>query len=258
MRKLITLLVGVVCFYTASAQSDSTQKKEVQAEVPTLDAAWKPVAVDHIFGIRGGYGTGSIRREPSKETVPMWGLLNFGIAYKIDIPAQKYVGCIEIDLQYMQKGFAYAMMFEGAEVYERRYSVIEVPILWQPYFPMGRKGRPTESRIFLNAGPYLAYALESSYRAYDRHTGVVRVEKTPYRYDELRDNRVEYGVVVGGGVVIGAGRFGIAVDFRYNIMLSDVLKGVHNYAENPFRSPVDQMSLSLGLQYRFIKGKTKK
>ena len=254
MRKWLLIVLGLGAMCAAQAQeADSTQK----AEVPTLEAAWKPVAVDHIFGIRGGYGTGTIRREPAKETVSVWDLLNFGISYKIDIPAQKYVGCIEIDLQYMQKGFAYAIMFEGDEVYSRRYSVIELPILWQPYLPLGRKGRPTESRFFLNAGPYLAYALESTERIYNRTTGET-IKEGPYTYDPLRDNRVEYGVVVGAGLVVGAGRLGIAVDFRYNIMLSDVLKGVHNYDGNPFRSPVDGMNLSLGLQYRFIKGKIKK
>lgn len=254
MRKLLLLLLATSSLGSVAAPAtDSTTK----AEVPTLEAAWRPVVVDHIFGIRGGYGTGSMRREPAKETVAMYGFLNFGISYRIDIPEQLYVGCIEIDLQYMQKGFAFATVFDGDEVYSRQYSVIEVPILWQPYFPMGRKGRPTESRIFLNAGPYLAYALEGTERTYNRKTNETISERV-YRYDALRDNRVEYGVVVGGGVVIGAGRLGIAVDFRYNIMLSDVLKGVQNYTGNPFRSPVDQMSLSLGFQYRFIKGKTKK
>lgn len=251
MRKLLCVILFSLCFGSSWGQSDATQ---VQVEVPTLEAAWEPVTVDHIFGLRGGYGGGFMRREPTVESVSIFGCLNLGASYKLDILAQKYVGCIEFDLQYMEKSFSYLIRFDRDEVYERRYSVVELPILWQPYFPLsGRGGRPTESRIFLNAGPYLAYALESWERVYNKQTGAV-LREGRYAYDPLRDNRVEYGVVVGGGFVVGVGRFGIAMDFRYNIMLSDVLKGVHNYSGNPFRSPVDQMNLSLGVQYR-IKGK---
>lgn len=238
----------------ATASTPTEKKKEPAPEVPTLDAAWKPVLVDHIFGIRGGYGLGSMRREPAVETQPLpYGLLNFGLSYRFDVPEQKYVGCIEIDVQFMEKGYAYALYFESDEVYTRKYQVIELPILWQPYFPLG-KG---ESRIFLNAGPYLSYTLSGTEWVYNKKTDY-KTEPQTYVYDPLRDNRIEYGVVAGGGVAVGIGRFAMTLDFRYNIMLSDILKGVNKYEGNPFRSPVDQMSLSFGVQYRFIKGKVKK
>lgn len=240
---------------TGNVVEKSSKKTTVEAEVPTLDAAWKPITIDHLFGVRGGYGFGNMRREPAREnkTLPS-GLLNFGISYRLDVPEQKYVGTIEVDLQYMEKGFAYSVSFESDEIYSRRYAVIELPILWQPYFPLG-KG---ESRIFLNAGPYLSYTIgQGVERMYNHKTGETIYERE-YLYDPLRDNRVEYGVVVGGGINVGIKRFSVALDFRYNIALSDVLVGVAKNPNNPFRSPVDQMNLSLGLQYRFIKGKSKR
>ncbi|MEF9949935.1 MAG: porin family protein [Mucinivorans sp.] len=257
IKVVTSLCLVILCPSIAVAQNTDKaipKKTETKPDVPTLEAAWKPVAVDHIFGIRGGLGLGNARMEPSRnnKTLPNW-LQNYGISYRFDVPAQKYVGTIEIDLQYMEKGFAYAVSFaeDNNEIYSRKYSVIEFPILWQPYFPFG-KG---ESRVFVNLGPFLSYTLSGTERTTNIKTGEYVEHK--YLYDPLRDNRVEYGVIVGGGVAIGIKRFAVTLDFRYNIALSDALKGVNNYAGNPFRSPVDQMSLSLGLQYRFIKGKTK-
>lgn len=248
-------ILVIALFVTAlSCWSQTNEPEKQEKEVGTLDAAWQPVVVDHVFGIRFGYGTGSMRREPARDnqSYPK-GLYNFGISYRFDVPEQKYVGTIEIDLQYMEKGFAYATKFDGDEVYSRQYSVIELPILWQPYLPLGKKG----SRFFLNAGPYLSYTLGGTERSYSKETGET-ISQSKYVYSNLRDNRVEYGIVAGAGLVFEVKRFGISVDFRYNIALSDALKGMDKYEGNPFRSPVDQMNLSIGLQYRFIIGKNKK
>lgn len=257
--KIWTLVMVVICSVTSlvaqtTKPTTTGAKKAPEPEVPTLEAAWKPVLVDHIFGIRGGYGLGNARIEPTRNNKPIpYGLMNFGISYRFDVPAQKYVGTIEIDIQYMEKGFAHGTSFaqDNNELYSRKYSVIELPILWQPYFPLG-KG---ESRIMVNLGPYLSYTLSGTERLTNIKTG--EYTENEYKYDPLRDNRVEYGVIAGAGVMIGIKRFAITLDFRYNIALSDAMKGVQQYKGNPFRSPVDQMSLSLGLQYRFIKGKVK-
>lgn len=261
---IITLSLACVSLFAQTVQrvakpkdevaNQSNKKPTAEVEVPTLDAAWQPQPIDHIFGVRGGYGLGSMRREPSRDNQTLKkGLISFGVSYRLDVPEQKYVGTIEVDLQYMEKGFAYAIAFESDEVYSRRYTVIELPILWQPYFPLG-KG---ESRVFINAGPYLSYTIgQGVERTYSKASGVVSSERE-YIYDPLRDNRVEYGIVAGGGINVGIKRFSLAIDFRYNIALSDALVGVGKNPNNPFRSPVDQMSLSLGFQYRFIKGKVK-
>lgn len=254
---LLTILISMLSILDTFSQTNTKQdaEKQKEEEVGTLDAAWKPVLVDHVFGVRGGYGMGSMRREPAKDNQPFpVGLYNYGISYRFDVPQQKYVGTIEIDVQWMDKGYAFATVFEGDEIYSRRYSVIELPILWQPYLPLG-KG---ESRFFLNAGPYLSYMIDPGIeRTYNRKSSETLTENK-YIYDPLRDNRMEYGIVAGAGFMIGIKRFSFSIDFRYNIALSDVLKGVTKFEGNPFRSPVDQMNLSFGMQYRFIKGKEKK
>jgi|GEM_PF-2091105 len=218
---------------------------ESDEKVPTLLAAWAPVTIAHSFGIRGGYGFGSIRLEPTKQGKSYSGLINFGVTYRFDVPKQKYVGTIQAELNYIEKGFAYETFSESGQIYSRKYSSIELPVMWQPYIPLSNNG----SRFHLNAGPFVSYSLGSTYRLYTEE-GNQTIEEGDYYYDTLRDNRWDYGIALGAGFVIAIKRFAISADFRYNIGLGDILKGVTKYPGNPFRSPVDQMNISLGVSFR--------
>lgn len=222
-------------------------KTEIEPQIGTLAKAWKPVVMEHYLGIRGGYGTGSGRFEPLRQTQSYSGLLNFGINYKFDAPEQKYVGCIEIDLNYMEKGFKYETYNESGEIYSRKYTMIELPILWQPYLPLSKKNSST--RFYLSAGPYLGYALNSTEQLYKKEGGTI-ISEGEYSYISARDNRFEFGVVAGAGIQVAIKRFMIGAEFRYGIMLSDIMKGVNKYPKNPFRSPVDCMNISFGVSYK--------
>ena len=231
---LLTLLCGT------AAQA---QQRGVPSE--TLSAAWQPVKVDHYIGIRGGYAMGNARFEPTRQTEYKMGLILGGLVYKFDVPAQKYVGCIEADINWSQRGYRVFQSFESDDVYERKWNSIEIPILWQPYLPLSKGG----SRFYLSAGPYFSYAYSSEYREFNQATGEV-YEQGKYEYDPTRDNRWEYGITFGAGLLFAIKRFSISAEFRYNIGLSDVLKGVTKYEGNPFRSPVDQLAVSLGVNYK--------
>lgn len=255
MKHLISiiLLLTVTC---AMAQKKKDAEKPVEPQIGTLEAAWKPVIIEHYFGLRGGYGMGNGRFEPTRQMASYSGLLNFGLFYRFDVPAQKYVGCVEVDLGVMEKGFKYETFNESGVMYSRKYTVIELPILWQPYLPLSSKNG--SSRIYLSAGPFLNYAFRSEHRTYDKKTNET-IEAGDYNYLIARDNNFEYGITAGAGVQIGIRKFMFAAEFRYNIMLSNVLKGVQKYPGNPFFSPVDHMNISISLGYRlFNKNKANK
>lgn len=248
------MLLFVLSTLTAVAQKDKEEvKEEEKPQVGTLEKAWKPVIMEHYLGIRGGYGIGSVRMEPTRQSINKSGLLNFGLSYKFDAIEQKYVGCIEVNLSYMQKGFQYETYSESGIIYSRTYNVVELPILWQPYLPLSSKN--SANRFFINAGPYISYALDSKERTYEQD-GDVTITEGKYFYNGARDNRFEYGIVVGGGIQVAIKRVTIAVDFRYNIMLSDVMKSVTKYPSNPFRSPVDHMNISFAIGYKLRAKKT--
>lgn len=247
LKLLLLTLVLLLPSYALAQQKKEEPPKTPEPEIGTLEKEWTPVVMQHYIGIRGGIGSGTGRFEPLRENIAYSGLLNFGIAYRFDAPKQKYVGCIEANLNYMEKGYKYETYIESGIVESRKYSMIELPILWQPYLPLSSKN--DLSRIFLSAGPYLGYAIDSHYQIYELESGNT-IDEGKYYFNSSRDNRFEYGIVVGGGIQIGYKRLLIAAEFRYNIMLSDTFKGVTKYPGNPFRSPIDQMNISIGIYYK--------
>ncbi len=249
-----------LCSYAQSGGAATTEPKsdtvafvdDIEEEISTLDAAWKPVLTDHSVGLKGGWGTGLMRRIPQLENVTFPGSLwNFGLSYRFDVPEQKYVGTILFELQYVQKGFAYKLFFDGTEAYTRTFDVIELPILWQPYIPLSANH---DSRIFLSAGPFLSYTLSSYEKYYDIETGKVTHEGE-YKLDTQNDYLWNYGIAVGFGLNIEVSkRWSIVAEGRYTIQLSDIMRGTEQIPGNPFRTPVDHMGGSIGVQYKFAIG----
>mgnify|MGYP000206924585 CR=1 FL=1 len=80
-----------------------------------------------------------------------------------------------------------------------------------------------------------------------------------------RDNRWGYGLAGGGGIALLIRRFEINVRARYYFGLSDIVRNRNKYADNgidgsenpfwatPMRSPLDNLTVSVGLSYRFNK-----
>lgn len=240
IKYAVTVLLGGALLWGGEA---SAQKRGVPSE--TISAAWAPVKVDHYIGIRGGYAMGNARFEPTRQTEMKMGLVVGGIVYKFDVPKQKYVGCIEVDINWSQMGYRAFRYFDSDEVYERTWNTIEIPILWQPYLPLSKGG----TRFYLSAGPFVSYSFKSEFREFYKSTGET-ISKGTYEYDPTRDNRWGYGVTFGGGMLFAIRRFSITAEFRYTIGLSDILKGVTKYEGNPFRSPVDQMNITVGVNYK--------
>lgn len=254
---LAIILLATLCGTNAIAQvhpeaaekkkKEKTWRKSPPPPNATIAAAWAPVKIEHYVGLRGGYGMGMARFEPAREGQNFFGLYNAGISYRLDIPSQKYVGCIEFDLEYLQKGYKYETYRESGRIYQRKFSTLSLPILWQPYIPFTKTG---ETRFYLNAGPMFGYALESHEKQYIEETGEIIFDRE-YNYDQLRDNRLEYGVTLGAGFIVAIKQWvTIGVDARYNIMLSDTFKGVDKYPSNPFRSPIDQINVSLRVDFK--------
>lgn len=238
-----------------AAATDTTSRatKPTEEELGSLEKEWPKVVFKHYVGVKGGYGLGSGRFEPTRENELHLGLYNFGLTYMFDAVSKgnKYVGAVQLELEYLQKGFTYHPYRDSEDVMSRDYAVIQIPLLWQPYIPLSKNGY---SRFFINAGPFVNYIIDTgSERKYNLKTGAT-IQSGPYKWDPMRDNRFEYGLAAGAGFKIGIRRFAVTLEFRYNITFSDLMKGVEKYPSNTFfRSPIDQMNLSLMLIYRLTK-----
>ena len=141
-------------------------------------SAW----AQHYFGVMGGWGGGSARFKPAKETGYEWGLYSGGLSYKF-YSDTKYVGAIEIDLMFTQKGFNYDLAFESDESYHRRINAIELPLIWQPHFYLFQR----HARFFINLGIQVSYNLSSTYSRVSKTTGIL--ESGKYAMQLNRDNR---------------------------------------------------------------------
>ncbi len=200
----------------------------------------------HYIGVRGGWGGGSARFTPARETKLEWGLYSGGLSYKF-YTAQKYVGGIQADLQYMGRGFAYDLQSKSDSSYHRTINSFELPFMWQPHIYVFQR----HGRIFLNLGVYLSYMGGSEYYYKSKKAGIY--EEGPYQKQVTRDTRWGYGLCGGAGIGFLIRRFEIAVEGRYYFGYSDVLRNGTKYQGNPTHSPLDNINISLALYYRLSK-----
>lgn len=200
----------------------------------------------HYLGVRGGWGGGSARFTPARETKLEWRLYSGGLSYKF-YTAQKYVGGIQIDLQYMGRGFAYDLQSKSDSSYHRTINSFELPFMWQPHIYVFQR----HGRIFLNLGVYLSYMGGSEYYYKSKKAGIY--EEGPYQRQITRDARWGYGLCGGAGIGFLIRRFEIAVEGRYYFGYSDVLRNGTKYQGNPTHSPLDNINISLALYYRLSK-----
>lgn len=221
-------------------------------------------AAQHTLGFTAGYGMATGRLDPQQEMRAMWGSYTAGVTWRY-YGTQRFVGGFGIDLEFLQQGFSFAtnasMVEEKADYryYTRHINSLMLPIVWQPHFYMLRN----RIRVYLEAAATFSYQLSSTYENEDAKAAGQADWQGDYRLKTVRDNRLGYGLAGGGGVALLIRRFEINVRARYYFGLSDVVRNRNKYADNgidgpenpfwatPMRSPLDNLTISVGLSYRF-------
>lgn len=229
MRGVVIRILFAVAMVVASASSASAQ--------------------GHYIGVRGGAGGSKVRFYPKQESKLLMPNPTFGVVYKY-LGGDRYVGGVEVDINYVEKGYKTLLRVDSDSSLQRKLTAIEIPFMWQPHVWMFRN----RGRLFLNAGPYLSYNIKSSdEKLVSKEKGVLKTYE--YKLDNLRDNRLEYGLSLGAGYgVTIAGRFELLAEFRYVFGFSDILKNPNKYpVSNTQESPIDQMNVTIGLHYLFNK-----
>ncbi len=221
----------------------------------------------HTIGVSMGASQGTFRPYPSQQTKSVMGLLNGGVSWRY-YSSQRYVGAVGVDVEYMERGYSYApnasVSADGEDLnyYTRYFNSIMVPIVWQPHIYMINN----KVRLFLDAGATFSYNMSSTYiNEYARAYGASDWEGD-YEYKTARDNRFGYGLVGGFGINYLIGRFEAMARVRYYYGYGDILRNRNKYydnstdgSENPFyltptRSPVDNISINVGFNYRLGRG----
>ena len=224
------------------------------------------VAAQHTLTLTGGTAVSAARFCPAEETKWMWWTDTYGISWRYYIDKPRFVGCVGVDLEYMERGFNFGYAYTSEmkddkeirhyQFYTRHVNSLMLPIVWQPHIYAANN----HLRIFIEAAFVLSYNISSDYR-YEND----RFPAGKYEWKVPRDNRFGYGLSGGAGLAVLLGQVELGFKAKYNFGYSDLMKNRNKYysnttdgRENPFyytplRSPVDNISVMLTLGWRFNK-----
>ncbi len=135
----------------------------------------------------------------------------------------KHAG-IMVELNYSQRGWIVRDTLGANDTKEtNRMTYVEMPVLTHVNIGGGKL------RGLFNIGPYIGYALSRSYAFEDYNSG----EGTSYDYtfDEEKDNRLDFGLLAGGGIEYRFGFGKLQAEARYTIGFGDVDKMKKQQAE---------------------------
>ncbi len=225
----------------------------------------------HTLGVIAGYGMGSGRFEPKQETRAIWGLYSGGLTWRY-YGHQRFVGGFGVDLEFQQQAYSFATNASQVDeketanylYYTRRINSVVLPVVWQPHVYLLRN----HVRVYLEAAATFSYNFSSTWEQ-EYFLNTETKEKGTYGGDYAfkvpRDNRWGYGLAGGAGISFLIRRFELNFRARYYFGYSDIVRNRNRYydnsddgSENPFyttpmRSPLDNLMISVGLNYRFNK-----
>lgn len=228
--------------------------------------SWRGAQAQHTLGFTAGYGMASSRLDPQQETKGIWGIYTGGLTWRY-YGTQRFAGGFGVDLEFLQQGFSFAPNASTIEdkkdyrYYTRHINSVMLPIVWQPHFYMFRN----HVRVYLEAAATFSYQFSSTYQNDVAKDAGQANWKGDYPYKLARDNRFGYGLAGGGGIALLIRRIELNFRVRYYFGLSDAVRNRTKYADNtddgpenpfwatPLRSPLDNLTISVGVNYRFNK-----
>lgn len=226
----------------------------------------------HTLTVTGGTGASFARFYPAEVTERIWGCESLGLSWRFYSPKPRFVGAVGLDLNYVQRGFAYAyfddpetvldeygdkQIIHHYEYYTRRVNSIMMPFVWQPHVYAFRN----HLRLYAEAAIVFSFNISSSYE-YEKD----RFPGGKYEWKVPRDNRFGYGLAGGAGFALLFGQVEVGMKAKYDFGYSDILKNRNKYYSNdsdggygsanpfgyqPLRSPMDNITFLMTLGWRF-------
>lgn len=148
----------------------------------------------------------------------------------------KHTG-LQLEVNYTQRGWIEKDTVGINDLkYRTRMDYIEVPFLTHINIGGGKL------RGIFHIGPYIAYALNKSTEVTDQNTG--STESSEHTFNKEEDNRLDYGLLAGGGIEYRLSYGVITAEVRYTIGLGDINK------VKTYQSEVSQFRV-LGILLRY-------
>lgn len=134
----------------------------------------------------------------------------------VQFVGEKHAG-VQFELNYTQRGWIERDTVGTNNLkIENKMDYVEMPILTHINIGGGK------FRGLFNLGPYLGYALNRSTSITDENTG--NSSSTEYTFNNDIDNRIDFGILLGGGFEYRFERSKISAEARYSIGLGDISK----------------------------------
>lgn len=226
MKRLFKILALVLAFLAAVVAESSAQ---------------------HTVAVTGGTGFATMRPYPAERTKAIWGTYQVGLSWRYySLP--RFVGCIGIDLDLMQRGYSfapYAYNYDSKKEYKyytRKLNSFVVPIVWQPHVYLFKN----RMRVYLEAAPTFSFNFGSKFYNEEAKIAVLykddknnetyvsynAIKEGKYKFRPERDNRFMYGLRGGVGVDFLIGQYEFGVRAMYDFGYSDILKNRNKYYSN--------------------------
>lgn len=201
----------------------------------------------HYIGVRGGWGMGYGRFEPVSRYIngQVWGLWSGGVQWKY-YGQVRYIGALGAEVEFIQRAYKYSRSLNSEDYTSRVVNSVNIPVIWHIHMNTANN----RFRVFLNAGVWGSYNFRRSYE-----TIMSNGFKTtrPYDFKLVKDNPLGFGLLGGVGFNVVFDRWEFMFEGRYYFSYGDILRNNAVYAGNPVRSPLDNVSFSLGFFYRLGK-----
>ena len=215
--------------------------------------ATERASAQHTLTLTGGTGWSTARFYPAEETKWLWGSETVGLSWRYYSDKPRFVGCVGIDLEYLQRGFKHGYAYTSVikddkeirtyEFYTRNVNSIMMPIVWQPHFYLAKN----RLRIFIEAAFVLSFNISADY-SYEKD----RYPAGKYEWKVPRDNRFGYGLSGGAGFAVLLGQVEIGFKAKYNFGYSDLMKNRNKYYSNT----TDLVTNEHGIKVLFYKDYT--
>lgn len=195
------------------------------------------------FGINAGANSNNVSFTP---TIKQKGFLAYTGGVTARYISEKYFAMlcgVQVELNYSQRGWE-EMIQDNTNTYSRTMSYLEVPFLAHLGF-----GNEKSGQFFINMGPQLGYLLSEKEKFSSDWNASTRPNGVNYQYGMMADNKIDYGLVGGGGIEIptGIGRF--LLEGRYYLGLASFYK--NNQANTNNFEKSSNNTLSVRLTYLF-------
>lgn len=177
-------------------------------------------------GVTGGVNLSSISFEPQIKQAsfitPSFGITGRYISEKYF----KMICGIQAEINFSQRGWKESIEDESGESYQRTMNYIEVPLMAHLAFG---KDKGNGARFVLNLGPQFGFLLgENEKTSASWHPDMRPVRE---QYGKMAENKLDYGIVGGGGLEVRTGIGHFILEARYYFGLSDIY---HNAKKDYF------------------------